>query len=255
VNISRIRAALRGGDVLKCLTLDFPTPSLAEFAGLLGYRVLAVDLEHGNTTWTELENLVRACELAGTELIVKAPVAPHVIERCLDAGVHGMHLTHVEDLDALRQVIDHTRPNPEGRRGVNRCRANRFGHYPGGYAALARESEPVFLMATVESLDGVQALPELLQIEAIDAVFVGAYDLSSTLGLVGEPNNPAVAELIDDRIIRPVLAAGKVVGLSASNREDHIRAVDRGARFTLASQARLFSQAVEAQLNDKEPVS
>lgn len=255
MSAGRIRAALRGGDVLKCLTLDFPTPSLAEFAGMLGYRVLAVDLEHGNTTWAELENLVRACELADTDLIVKVPVDPQVVERCLDAGVHGIHLTHVADSETLRAVIDHTRPAPAGSRGVNRCRANRFGHHPGGYAALAKESEPVFLLVTVESLDGVEALPEILGIDAIDAVFVGAYDLSSTLGMVGEPNNPIVANLIDDRIIRPTLAAGKVIGLSASKREDHVRAIDRGARFTLASQARLFSDAVAAQLNDKEPIS
>lgn len=250
-----LRESLAGNGSVHCLTLDFPTPALAEFAGAIGHRVLAVDLEHGNLTWSDLENLVRACEVRGTKLIAKVPMDPRIVERCLDVGVHGIHLTHVEEVHVLHEVLEFLRPGAEGSRGVNRCRANLFGHYPGGYAALALESDPVFVMVTVESLRGVEILPEVLKHELVDAVFVGAYDLSGDLGMIGKPNDPSLIQLVDKRVIAPVLEAGKVIGLSASNVHDQRNALHRGARFTLASQARLFSSASNEFLNETDKVS
>ena len=255
MSVNLLRRAFQDVAVLNCLTLDFPTAALAEFAGRVGYRALAVDMEHGNTGWGELENLVRACDLSGTALVAKVPVDPTITERCLDVGVHGLHLTHVSDPRALAEVVNLLRPAPHGTRGVNRCRANYFGHYPGGYATLADEADPVFLMVTVEDLAGVQALPDILRIDEVDAVFVGTYDLSSSMGLLGKPNDPDVTDLVNDKVIRPTRQAGKIIGLSASTFDDHQRSVERGARLTLASQARLLSGSYVAQTKEKEPVS
>jgi 2-keto-3-deoxy-L-rhamnonate aldolase RhmA len=244
---NRTRRILRAGEAVHCLTLDFPTASLAEFAGHLGYTALSVDLEHGTCSWADVENLVRACDVAGTDLIVKVPASGDVVDRCVDAGVHGLHLTHTEDVESVRRIVGRLRFAPDGQRGIARSRSTRFGHFPGGYQALAAADLP-FLMVTVESTRGIESLPALLQEPDIDAVFVGAFDLSADMGLLGQQAGPLVRQHIADEVMAPALAAGKTVGISASSREDSADAIARGGRFLLASQARLLSGAAKTQL-------
>lgn len=245
---NRTRIRLQSGAPATVLTLDFPTPSLAEFAGNLGYTALAVDLEHGTPAWADVENLARACDVAGVDLIVRIPPSAELADRCIDAGVHGLHLTHVEDAEAVQQISRRFRPAPEGSRGIARTRSTRYGHLEGGYGSLTSRALP-FLMITVESARGVEALPSLLELAEVDAVFVGAFDLSADWGFLGEPRNPTVQERIEAEIIEPSRAQGKFIGLSASNARDSSQAIARGGSLLLASQARLLFRAAQEHLD------
>lgn len=245
---NRTRTRLQSGAPAVVLTLDFPTTSLAEFAGGLGYTALSVDLEHGTPTWADVENLARACDVAGVDLIARIPPSVEYADRCIDAGVHGLHLTHVEDADTVLQVIRRFRPAPAGDRGIVRTRSTRYGHLEGGYGSLTSRALP-FLMITVESARGVEALPSLLELAEVDAIFVGAFDLSADWGFLGDPRNPTVQERISTEIIEPSRVQGKFIGLSASNAGDSSKAIARGGDLLLASQARLLSGAAKEHLD------
>jgi len=82
-----------------------------------------------------------------------------------------------------------------------------------GYGArmadcLNRSNESVVLVAQAEHIDAVGHIAEILSVPGIDAVFVGPFDLSASLGIPGQTGDPRVREAIGR--IREACAARNV---------------------------------------------
>ena len=56
---SNVRAAIDNGTVAHSLTLTFPEPTIAEWAGYAGFDVLHLDMEHGGFDWESAEMMCR----------------------------------------------------------------------------------------------------------------------------------------------------------------------------------------------------
>ncbi|MFJ4172076.1 HpcH/HpaI aldolase/citrate lyase family protein [Paenarthrobacter sp. NPDC089714] len=238
------RSLLRSSSPVFVTTLDFPEPAAAEFLAELGVDAVAVDTEHVSASGQQIAELARACKAGGGSLIVKTTADAESIGTYLDAGVSALQIAHVRTRQDIEAVVQACRFAPEGLRGLGRCRNSRFGHYPGGYGQLIEDSqENITLIIHVESIEAVAVLDELLASDAVDAVFVGAFDLSASLGIPGQVQDERVQDVIDDIVTRS-LAAGKAVGMSASTPEQTVAAMQKGATFLLSAQSRLMSTAV-----------
>jgi len=63
----------------------------------------------------------------------------------------------------------------------------------------------------IESIKGVDALDEILQVEGLDACFVGPADLAATMGYLGQSSHPEVVKLVK-HCIKKIVKAGKAAG-------------------------------------------
>ena len=86
----------------------------------------------------------------------------------------------------MKKVRDATRWPPAGRRGVAFSRANVFGKYFNEYID---EAQQPLLIAMIEHVDAVKNLDEILQVEGLDAILIGPYDLSASMGLTAKFEN------------------------------------------------------------------
>ena len=93
----------------------------------------------------------------------------------------------------LRHLIEHSFYPPKGVRGVGFSRANLFGKNFQSYHSIA---ESIFIVAMIETKSGYDNLEEILSIENLDAVFIGPYDLSASLGMTGDFENPKFVKII-----------------------------------------------------------
>ena len=75
---------------------------------------------------------------------------------------------------------------PLGTRGVGFCRANQYGL---NFQESFLNCSP-FLVAIIESSLAVQNLESILNYPHLDAIMVGPYDLSTSLSIPGEFNDP-----------------------------------------------------------------
>jgi len=80
----------------------------------------------------------------------------------------------------------------------------------------------------------VQNLDDIANVQGIDLIFIGPYDLSQSLGVPGQLNAPAVVEAVQD-IVTGVRARGKAVGIYADNVEEARRWRDLGIQFVAIS--------------------
>lgn len=174
--------------------MQIPHTSVAEIMGQAGYDWVAVDLEHGAIGVHQVPDLFRALELGGTLPLARlAQGHPKDCKQALDAGAGGVIVPMVESAEQLTQVRDACRWPPAGTRGVGFSRANLFGKH---FDAYAVEAQAPLLVAMIEHISAVDNLDEILQVEGLDAILIGPYDLSASMGLTAKFEAPEfIAEM------------------------------------------------------------
>ena len=168
--------------------IQIPHPSVAEIMGQAGYDWVAVDMEHGTVSVHQLPDLFRALELGGTLPLVRlAQGHPKDCKLALDAGAGGVIVPMIESAEQLMAVRDACRWPPAGTRGVGFSRANLFGKH---FEAYRDEAQAPLLVAMIEHVRAIDNLAEILQVSGLDAIFVGPYDLSASMGLTAQFEHP-----------------------------------------------------------------
>jgi 2-dehydro-3-deoxyglucarate aldolase len=186
-NIQKLRDKLKNGGFSIGSWMQIPNGSVAEIMGRAGYDWIAVDLEHGSISAHQLPDLFRALELGDT--LPLARLAQGNIKDCkqaLDAGAAGVIVPMIESKEQLIAVRDACRWPPGGTRGVGFSRANLFGE---NFKEYCEEAQAPLLIAMIENISAVDNLDGILQVEGLDAVLVGPYDLSASMGIIAQFNH------------------------------------------------------------------
>jgi len=179
-----IRAKLSSGKVSIGSWIQLPNASIAEILGQAGYDWVAVDLEHGSIDISQLPDLFRALELGGTLPMVRlAQGHPKDCKLALDAGAGGVIIPMVESAAQLRMIREACCWPPAGTRGVGFSRANLFGKHIETYS---EEAQAPLVVAMIENVNALEEMDEILQVEGLDAILVGPYDLSASMNLTGK---------------------------------------------------------------------
>jgi 2-dehydro-3-deoxyglucarate aldolase len=188
VKIQQIRERLRNGGSSIGSWMQIPHASVAEILGQAGYDWVAVDMEHGAVGVHQLPDLFRALELGGTLPLVRLGEGhPKDCKQALDAGAGGVIAPMIENAKQLREVRDACCWSPVGRRGVGFSRANLFGK---NFDAYREEAQAPLLVAMIEHVRAADHLDAILQVERLDAVMIGPYDLSASMGIAAQFDHP-----------------------------------------------------------------
>jgi 2-dehydro-3-deoxyglucarate aldolase len=249
--IQQIRDNLRNGGSSVGSWMQIPHASVAEIMGQAGYEWVAVDMEHGAVAVHQLPDLFRALELGDTLPLVR--LAQGGIKDCkqaLDSGAGGVIVPMVESGAGLAAVRDACRWPPAGTRGVGFSRANLFGKH---FEDYRQEAQAPFLVAMIEHSRALDGLDEILRVEGLDALLIGPYDLSASMGLTAQFDHPRFLRAIET--IRTLSAARHIpcgVHVVAASMDELHKRIDEGYRFLAYSiDAVMLNQAAEFPRRDK----
>jgi 2-dehydro-3-deoxyglucarate aldolase len=212
--VKKIRKVLREGNLSLGSWMQIPHSSIAEILGQAGYDWVAVDMEHGTIAVHQLPDIFRALELGNTLPLVR--VAQGTVKDCkqaLDAGAGGVIIPMIENAAQLKLVRDACCWPPTGTRGVGFSRANLFGKY---FKAYIEEAQRPLLIAMIEHISAVDQLDEILQVDGLDGVLVGPYDLSASMKLTASFDEPLFKQTIEE-ILRLCKKAGVAAGIHIVN--------------------------------------
>lgn len=191
--------------------LSGPSPEIIEIASTLpDIQYFYVDGEHGMFDLHEVEACVRAAEAVDLPIIARVPDhMDETIQRYLDRGVRAIVASHMSDVKTAERVAKACRYFPCGTRSFGSARANRFGFYEGERAAHMQEiNDDLLVCATIEDMEGVKNLDDLLKVDGIDAWSIGPSDLSMSMGRPGEVDHPEVKKVFDE-VYAKIDASGK----------------------------------------------
>ena len=190
----------RGEPVLGARTETF-SPVVVEVYGQLGLDFVWLDLEHGGPSpydSTAFDALVRAAENAGIELLVRLPSGdPPLIHKVLDVGVTTLLIPQVESAAAVRRAVEAAHfvyDGEPGARGFGGGRPTGWGADAEGFTE--RQDDAVLVGAMIEHRAAVDAIEEILAVPELGFAFLGAIDLSVSMGRPQETDHPQVQEAI-----------------------------------------------------------
>ena len=226
-----MKQKLQAGQPVFGSMITFPSAPVVEMLGFLGYDWVLIDNEHGSITVDLAEDLIRAAEFAGAAPIVR-PVGnrPEIIAPFLDRGAWGVQVPHINTAEEARAAVSAVKYYPEGERGLfSRGRPADYG-FSGStpeYVAAANRNTLVCLM--LEEVEAIANIPELVQVPGVDVYFIGAGDLSQSMGYPGQQTHPEVQALVEQGV-RQIAAAGITAGCSCpDNLVPHY--LELGARY------------------------
>jgi len=195
ISLRNIRTKLQKGEFTIGSWIQLESPSSAEIMGNAKYDWVAVDLEHGSISISQLPNIFRALELGNTLPLARiSEGSPNNCKRALDSGASGLIIPKIESKKQLEFLIKSCKWPPDGFRGVGFSRANLYGE---NFVNYKEEASQPLVVGMIETKLGLENIKEILLVQGLDAILIGPYDLSASLGLTGEISHPKVEEAID----------------------------------------------------------
>ena len=187
------------------------SPISIEILADCGYDWLLLDMEHSPNDLSEILSQLQAMKGGTATPIVRPPWNDMVtFKRLLDIGVQNLLVPYIQTAEEARNAVAYTRYPPHGVRGyAGAPRASNYGRVK-DYAHL--NAKELCLLLQVETIQGLENLEAIANVDGVDGVFIGPGDLSAALGHLGNPKHPEVLKVIDDAIAR-IKACGKAPGI------------------------------------------
>ena len=187
------------------------SPISIEILADCGYDWLLLDMEHSPNDLSEILSQLQAMKGGTATPIVRPPWNDMVtFKRLLDIGVQNLLVPYIQTAEEARNAVAYTRYPPHGVRGyAGAPRASNYGRVK-DYAHL--NAKELCLLLQVETIQGLENLEAIANVDGVDGVFIGPGDLSAALGHLGNPKHPDVLKVIDDAIAR-IKVCGKAPGI------------------------------------------
>lgn len=243
--MNKFKERLCRGDRLLGTMLTLPSPAVAEILADTGFDWLFIDGEHGPF---ETADIQAALQAVGEQVacVVRVPAASEVpIKKALDLGAVGIIAPQVNTAEQAQQVVQWSRYAPDGTRGVGLARAHGYGMRFDEYIKTANEQVAVIVQA--EHAQAVENIEAIVKVPGIDAVLIGPYDLSASLGKMGQINDPAVTAAID-HVTDTCLAANIRLGMFGVTADAVKPYVERGYTLIVAGVDTLLLGTAAANL-------
>lgn len=188
------RQRLKRGDLLIGTFMTLPSPEAAEIFAETGFDWLFVDMEHTTLGGKDVQRILQAVG-GRCACLVRVPNKDEAwLKRMCDAGVDGIIVPHVNTAEEVRSIVRTCLYPPVGARSVGLSRAQTYGLRFDEYVQNANRDMAV--IPQVEHIEGVNNIEEIVKVPGIAAIFVGPYDLSGSLGKLGETKEPEVQKSI-----------------------------------------------------------
>jgi 2-keto-3-deoxy-L-rhamnonate aldolase RhmA len=192
--------------------VEFATPGIGHILKSAGCDFALFDLEHSGFHFETVKSVLRYFEAAQLPAIVRVPSKEYQhIARAMDMGAEGLMLPMVSTPDEARQIVHAMKYHPAGGRGVA-LQVAHDRYRPGAVAdKLAAANGRSTLFCQIETAAGAENADEIAAVEGVDALWVGHFDLSASLGIPGEFDHPDFKRAID-RTIAACKKHGKALG-------------------------------------------
>ena len=171
-------------------------PAIPEILAPAGFEWLVVDIEHTTIDLSMVQVLISTIQAQGLAALVRVSKNEEVvIKRVLDAGADGIVVPMVSTVEDAKNAVAFAKYPPEGKRGVGLARAQQYGIGFELYKKWVKDN--LIVIVQIEHITAINNLNEILKVKGIDGTIVGPYDLSGSLGIPGQYDQPIVMEALN----------------------------------------------------------
>ena len=245
-----VKLALKEGRPVIGATLTVASSDVAATLASSGFDFLWIEMEHSPLTLETARSMILATRGMKAVPMTRVPVnEPWMAKRVLDIGSLGVVFPFTSTRELAEQAVKSCKYPPEGIRGFGPSLAiPRWDFVGQNYPQFANEN--VLVITIIEQKLAVENIEHIASVPGIDVLFIGASDLSYSLGVGGQRAHPLVKEAISK-----VLAAGRKygvpIGYPSGNAEEIKRLISEGFLFFQANTELGMIQNASNELLDK----
>lgn len=208
-----------------------PSPGVAEIMGSAGLDYFIIDMEHGPADYETAENMIRAVDRFNCTPLIRVPEnEPWMILRALETGAGGVVVPGISSEKDAEKAVKAMKYHPRGNRGMSPFTRS-WGYRAHGTEAFTDKcNKETLTVLIVEGTDGIARLDKILQVEDIDVIYIGTYDLSQSVGHPGNPSHPEVLAFVK-QCTELIKSKGVAAGCLAENSEDLANWKKAGIQF------------------------
>ncbi len=226
-----LKQKLVSGKIVLGTWMVTPSVILADIVSGSGLDFVIIDSEHGPINFETAQSMIIASENNGVSSVIRVSgVNEAEILKALDIGAHCVQIPNVSSLEMAQEAVAYSKYPPFGKRGFSPF--NRAGQYSLKQVNILTKdaNENSMVAIHVESADALDKIDEVLSVDKIDIIFLGLYDISKSLGIPGEINNPKVSKMMQ-AAIKKICNAGKYCGTIATDFDQLKKIIDDGVQY------------------------
>jgi 2-dehydro-3-deoxyglucarate aldolase/4-hydroxy-2-oxoheptanedioate aldolase len=192
---------------------EFGTRGIAKILESADLDFVLLDMEHSEFDTDRVADLLAWFKATDIAPIVRVPqTLYHFIARVLDGGALGVMCANVESGEQARRIVGASKYPPSGWRGVGLGGAHTDYKNPDPVAYFDWANRNSTVICQIESVKGLENLDEIASTPGVDILWVGHFDLTTSMGIPGQFHDPdAVAAL--KRVAASAQAHGILAGI------------------------------------------
>ena len=198
-----------------------------------GVDAVVLDWQHGiRLNEASIVDCIESiCSQPGVAPLVRVPTTDqYQISHALDAGACGVLVAMVNTPEDAQKAVSACRYSPAGRRSLGLMPHHKSNESIDDY--VRRSNEEIICIVMIETEEGVENIEKICDVNGVDGVYIGPYDLSLDMGISTEvfADHPKHLEAVK-RIFTAAHARGIATGHHGFSIEDTIKWLEMGATF------------------------
>jgi 4-hydroxy-2-oxoheptanedioate aldolase len=242
---------LRAGETVFSGWCMMGSPIVAETMAREGFAAVVLDAQHGLWDTASIIAGVGAVHHAGSAPLVRVPLGDFgMVSHALDVGAEGIVAPMINTAEDARQFAAAAKYPPLGERSFGPARAMMLQGQSAATGYLPAANDGTITLAMIETPQALDNIDAIAGTPGIDALFIGPYDLSTSLsaGKAQDINAPEVDKAID-KICAAAIKADKIAGIYCRDASRARDMAKRGFRFlTIGSDFSLVREGAAASL-------
>jgi 4-hydroxy-2-oxoheptanedioate aldolase len=224
---------LRAGETVYAAWCSFAAPMVAETVARGGFAAVVLDMQHGLWDTGSIIAGIGTVDHAGASPVVRVPLNDFAfVSRALDFGAAAIIAPMINSAADARKFAAVAKYPPVGERSWGPQRAMTLQGKTATVDYLREANDGTLTMAMIETPMALAQVDSIAETPGIDALFIGPYDLSTSLS-AGKAQDVQAAEVerAIDQICVAANKAGKIAGIYCTNAERALAMAKRGFRF------------------------
>ena len=212
---------LQNQEPLLGTVITLSSTSTAEILSKVGFQWLWIDLEHAPLSLEKAQEIMQGVSTR-CACLVRSPSNDEVwIKKILDTGCDGIILPQIKTAQEAKDIVKACKYPPDGSRSVGISRAQNYGMNLQEFFPTANKN--IIIVLQIEHIDAVNNIEQIIDVPGFDAVLIGPFDLSGSMGIIGQVQHPKVQAAVKT-VKAACIKKGMPVGIFVGNANDAIAA-------------------------------
>ena len=217
------------------MCLEFATPGIGLISAEGGAEFILFDMEHNGWSLETVRTLIASCRGSSITPFVRIPTLNYdYVAHVLDVGASGVIVPQVATREQAENAVRFAKYPPHGVRGASFAMAH--DDYQGGdlKKKMAHANEQSLVCLQIESVEGVNNVEAIAAVQDVDVLWIGQFDLTTSMGIPGEFTDPRFVDAVD-RITAACKANNVAMALGGMNPDELAAAPSKGYQLLIYS--------------------